>query len=773
MPRVPLGLLRLLLALGLLVAGAVRAEVGAAPPLQPLLAAVVLNGTTVNDNQWLHQEVSAGALRFWVDAAEARSWRLKVNERDARDIGGKPHVLLCSGRDRCSYDDSSALLLLTVADQDLSALSLQVNAAEALQPATPSTGAYLNYDLTGWYIRQPGAAGLLEGMVYTPRGHGALRLGGVTSGGRSARTLTQATWQVDWSRQAVSAQVGSIQSPDTSLAAGLALTGLRIGTNAALEPLRPRSLRPLIRAVAQQSQRTDVFVDGQFRQSAVVPYGPFQAELQPLFPGHGQADLISTDLTGKQTRLTEDYYYAPQLLRQGERTWSAGLGTLSADSLGASRHQPVLASASGRQGLSPQLTAQAELLWGRGASRLGLAADTVHPRWGSSSLGLVWQRTPAQPASRVWASAGHEYLSRTTFGAVRAEQAIGPCQARSPTDLLSDRMARPCRQFNGLIGLNIGPRWSLAAAADAQLNADRRPIRNLSLSLRLQAGARSQLAFVAQQVHLQGQSSMAVQVVWSQPIGATSAAQVGVQQQSGRPPSLQWSAQTTPALEPGVYAPQRQVFGNTGPDAEVGARVSDRNDQFDWRAEARLNRQRATTSAGIAGALGLAEGHLFATRRIYDAFVIVDVGLPDLPVLLDNREVARTNAAGWAIVSEARAHQPNVIGVDTSALPLQYALPRDQQAVVPALASGVLARFDVSDGGAAVQVRDERGQKIPSGAVVQVSTQRVGTAVTSRSEVFIERSDRAADVSIDWSGRRCKFRYLPDSPTQEYRCLPP
>jgi len=150
----------------------------------------------------------------------------------------------------------------------------------------------------------------------------------------------------------------------------------------------------------------------------------------------------------------------------------------------------------------------------------------------------------------------------------------------------------------------------------------------------------------------------------------------------------------------------------------------------------------------------------------------VEVGLPDLPVLLDNREVTRTNAAGWAVVTEGRAHQANNVGVDTSGLPIEYAIPRDQQNVVPASAAGVVARFDVSDGGVAVAVRDMASQPLPTGSMVRISTQLLPTAITSRGEVFLERSDRAAEVIIEWSGKRCRFSYQPQAePLGGYRCV--
>jgi len=195
---------------------------------------------------------------------------------------------------------------------------------------------------------------------------------------------------------------------------------------------------------------------------------------------------------------------------------------------------------------------------------------------------------------------------------------------------------------------------------------------------------------------------------------------------------------------------------------------------LDWRAEGTLDAHGGSSaSVGVNGAIGYAQGRAFASRRIDDAFVVVEVGVPDLPVLLDNREVARTNGAGWAVVTEARALQANRIGVDIAALPLQYSMPRDSLSVVPALGAGAALVFELSDGGATLAVRDAQGRAPPPGARVRVSTQRTGTAVTSHGEVFLERSDRRARVEIDAPAGRCSFDYDPATPAESYRCDPP
>ncbi len=551
----------------------------------------------------------------------------------------------------------------------------------------------------------------------------------------------------------------------------MSLTGLRIGSNPNLHPTVTQMLRPRIDGLADRSQRTDVFLDGLFRQTAQVPYGPYSIELQPQYPGRGSLDVVSTDVTGLQTRCTLSYYYVPQMLTPGAMEWSADIGVLANDGRHVGSNPPGIMSAIVRRGLNRQLTAQAQALFADGAARIALAAETAAPSRGLSSAGLIWQRSEAQPHGQFWLSAGHEYLAQEFSASVRTEQSANGCQSGEFTQALTDRLWRACRSVSSSISLNLGSRWSVAATLDERRENSTRNVSVASLSARLQSGVRNQLGLTLQRITVNNQVTTGIFLIWSQPLGTNYDGQISLQQRSREQASLAWSAQSLPPPDAQMETERFQTYGSVGEQSNAGVRWNQRAERADWRLEAQADSRGVSTSVGVAGAIGFAEGRTFTSRRIDDAFIVVDVGLPNLPVLLDNREVARTNEQGWAIVTEGRSYQANNVGVDTSALPIEYAMPRDQQSVVPTTAGGVLAQFDLSDGGISIPVQDDAGRPLPSGALVTISTQRLTTAVTSRGEVFFERSDRAAEVTIEWSGKRCRFNYQPQGdPPGGYRC---
>ena len=746
--------------------------------VEPVVVGLTVNGTVVSDAQMVYRDTGIENPRIWLPLDAARSWRLELSGRALRDFEGESHAAFCEAREGCLFDESAALLTVTAPPADFMPLRIEPPSDALVATSAAGAGGYLNYDVSTWKYGRAGMSALLDGHLYSRWGHGAVGLGSVYTGGHGTRALGRAIWQVDQPQRGRSFQFGSIAIPDTALGAGLPLTGLRVGSNAQLDPRSPPALRPIVDGLVDRPTRTDVFVDGLFRQTAQIPYGPYSIELLPQASGRGDIEVVTTDPGGLQTRVRIPYYQAPSMLRPGASEWSLDGGVLADDGLrrDVSAARPVVASGTWRLGLARWLTGQGQLLLSPKATRLMAGADTVDARWGTSSFGLVWQRSPSQRGGRAWLGAGHEFTSRDVSASLRGEQVIGACAVIGSTGALTDRLSRPCRHVSALVGASFGSRWSASAAADLRRDADGRSGSVLSLGARLQLAASSQVAINVQQVRVDGRSVAAIQLTYSRPIGGRYAAQAGFERRTDTGNAATWAVQQIPSPDAQAADGLRfQANGSAGErSSDANARWSDDAERFSWRSEVRVDRRGASGAGGIAGAVGFAEGRVFSTRRINDSFVLVEVGLAGLPVLLDNREVARTNGDGWAVVTGARARQENNIAVDVSALPIRYAMPRDQQSVVPGIASGALARFDLSDGGVALPVRDGDGEKLTPGSVARVSTQTLPTAVTSRSEVFVDRSDRAATITIEFAGRRCGLRYDPDAPQDgAYRCLAP
>lgn len=768
-----------------------RAQPDPDPPpsseLWSMMTAVVLNGAVVSDNQLVHLSGSGQRPQVWLPSELAIRWRMNVQGRAQLDIESVQHVAFCGDTDRCQHDDSTALLSIDLSGDALLPLRVGPPAVEPVAVSDSAAwGAYINYDVSAWHIGKPGLAGQVEGRVYSAHGHGALRLDGVVFSSRFNRGYVAAYWQIDDPVARRSLQIGSTAVPDLAQTPGLPIVGLHVGSNARLQPMSPIQLRPaMLIPEGPRSLRADIFVNGLFQQAADVPYGAFHVEAQALHPGFGSMDVMTTEIDGSKRVTVVPFYQSPQMLEPGRQEWSLDLGF--AESAGGRWHPRGLGltAASLRRGMHRQATLRGQVLAAERASRATLGVDLVDPRLGQVSLSVVKQRTPLHQTSLTWLGLGYERVSRRGLLALRAEQAVqGNCARPAAADgdmgdaarMIGERLMRPCSTVSAAAGLEMGAGWSVSAMYARQTGVHGRYLGVVSAGLRWQLSAQVQLAMTAQRQMVPGARTgqLNLSLVW--PIGSGWFGQSSAQRRHGHgtaaQSNLQWSASSVTPLEAGPRSRQ-QVFGTVGPQAEIGFRHADRTRHFDWQLEGRADSRRTTGRVGLHGAWGVAQGRPFMSRRIEDSFVMVDVGLPNLPVLLDNREVARTNGQGWAIVAEARAHQLNLIGVDTSALPIQYAMPRDQQQLVPGIHGGLVAVFDLSDGGIAVPLMDAAGQRLPAGTVVHISSQRLHTAVTSRGEVFLDRSDRAANLEALGPAGPCRARYEPQAGASALRCAAP
>ncbi len=118
-----------------------------------------------------------------------------------------------------------------------------------------------------------------------------------------------------------------------------------------------------------------------------------------------------------------------------------------------------------------------------------------------------------------------------------------------------------------------------------------------------------------------------------------------------------------------------------------------------------------------SGSLVIMAGDVLAGRRIDDAFALVSTdGVPNVPVLHEDREIGTTNGAGHLLVPDLVAYQSNHLAIDPLNLPADTAVSTTQLNLAPQSRAGVLARFPLHDfTGAQLQLLDANGAPLPVG----------------------------------------------------------
>jgi outer membrane usher protein len=213
---------------------------------------------------------------------------------------------------------------------------------------------------------------------------------------------------------------------------------------------------------------------------------------------------------------------------------------------------------------------------------------------------------------------------------------------------------------------------------------------------------------------------------------------------------------------------------NPGLDDNLGWRTLAGQQQGEDRAEGglyymgrygRLSGDLSTSSSqtamrlGAAGGLVMADGHVFATRRMDDSFAIAEVaGYGDVGMGLGNNVLTRTDAAGIALIPRLMAYQENPIRIDPTELPLSAEIDSIEQMAVPAWRSAVKVVFPVRSGHAAlIKLVFDDGEPAPAGAVVQIQGDKQEFYVARRGEVFVTGLQPANQVWLTWNNTKCQF----------------
>jgi outer membrane usher protein len=777
--------------------------------IDTVAVAVVINGVGVSDGELAHQ--LKGDTGWWLLADQLAHWRVMPDAVAARRFQGRLHERICGSASalHCVRDMEAPQLVIAAPTNSLRALRLPVEVPRSARPdaRTPAT-TYFNYELYGH--QSPGGAwftGVLALQTSTSWGHGGVAAG-VAHGlppdaSRNARPSwrnARASWQWDWPEQQQSLVVGDFASESRWSHGWLSMRGLRWASNASLDLQRGAAVRPWIGSEARQPSMAELLVDGLYRRSVQVPYGPVSIEADALTAGAGLLELVLKDERGERRSVIRPYYFAPELLAPQRTQFAIEMGVPGHGDQLPYRASSSMFSFNARHGWNERCTLDASLVLAGRQRGISFEADQVIGANGLLRTAISLIKRGGGPVLRL--SVGHEYQSRQLSSLIRLETvsaARSECPGcgidvgSAPPGPPTADWRPPANAFNlvpderrqMVLGLSVplGPQWHATATYLRQQTQSGSTLRMANLALNWRHAERLQLSLGLQTRTAQARSHLLNFGVllpfgngW---LGSSSVSQqrAGAVKQS----HLQWSAQSTfDSSDTGASAENNtrvQLFGSAGPSGYAGASMAGANRYVSWGADVQHRAGEYQVGGRVAGAWGWVAGQFFASRRIDQSFIVVDTdGQPDVPVYFENRFAGNTGPNGRLTVPGARAFQSNRISIDGRALPIQYTLADDQLDVVPPSRGAALARFEISDGGRQIALRRADGSVAPVGAEVSVSTQKAAGVVNSRGEVFVQFGRRAATIEVRWPGGQCRVDYAPavgasDHQAGEWVCL--
>ena len=631
------------------------------------------------------------------------------------------------------YEASTQRLYITADNRALAPHVLRPASPPALRTKETSLGAVVNYSVAAgayqtdsrWTASQ--LTGSFEERVFGAFGLLTNNLESAI-GGRGVEVVRLDTaWTWSDPRTLISWRGGDLITGGFAWTRSVRMAGLQIRRDFALRPDLVTMASPSITTSAAVPSVAEVMVNGAQVLSSETGAGPLQFRDLPAVQGPSETRVLLRDSLGRETSLVVPFFSSPELLRPGLVDFSAesgfarrAYGTKSAD-----YDSRLVASVSLRAGLTDWSTGELHVEGGG-----GFAGGGVGQVLRIGGLGVA---TAALSASQYRGETGAQLAlgAQTQLGRFSAQleyqstigQYLDLGAISAPRDLIGTPLsyAAPAHRLvqagvsTTLPSLSAwgGPALSLTYSAITEASGLARNVWSASLRQNLSHSASMFVTAYEAGAH-NGGTGVFAGIAF--PFGSSGTASVGVESDQGAA-SAYADVSHQGGLEPGSTSWRLRAEGGDRQDLEAEAAY---RAQFGQGAVAveRLDRQ-TLVQGRLDGALVLMGGQAFTANRIDNAFALVDVGAPRVPVTVDNRRVGVTDARGQLLVPYLSAYDANTVGIDAAAMPADLILADDHRVATPAAGAGVLVRFKAKSVAAAslLTMRDGRGASLPVGAV--------------------------------------------------------
>ena len=584
--------------------------------------------------------------------------------------------------------------------------------------ASRDWGALLNYDLyasanmaDGEQIVPAPLSGSFEARAFGPFGLIEQTFSALSAPLEAHRLDT--TWSYSDPQSTRTYRAGDIATGALSWTRPSRLGGVQIQNDFGLRSDIVTYPVPSISGSAALPSSVDIYIDNTNRFSSTIPAGPFDIVDVPVITGAGTVELVVRDPTGKQIVTKADYFASPQLLKPGLSDYSAELGFARTHfGTDADGYDPrLMGSASIRTGATDWLTWEGHAEGGIGLINGGSGLVAALGRLGTGQFSVAGSTTGAGNGLQVTGSVQLAFGS-VTFGA-RAQRSFGRYEdiaSFTAPDRSAQSAHNPATTYQLSLSLPTPFEGGRANLSYTRLDLDSAPSAQIvaaSYGQRLFGGSASATAYtdlnsrnygMSMSFHRSlGDDLSAGVSVHRDPQGLSLAADLG-HYGGNQIGDIGWNVQANQGTTTDFSASARTKL----PAATLRARVSHSGGQ-------------TGASGELSGAVVAADGGLFFSNPVEDAFAVVDVGAKDVPVLYRNNIVGVTGKNGKMLVPGLTAYEKNRISIDPVKLPLDRMVDDTTAIVSPPRGAGVTVKFgEQSTGGTAlVSFRDTKGNYLP------------------------------------------------------------
>ena len=709
-------------------------------------------------------------------------WRLELkSDVPSIDFKGQPYIPLSAIPDfKAKVDFANQAVSLSFSPTSFAPLRLTKELVKKplVSPVLPSL--FVNYDFSfaGSKFRDGPSTndlGLLSEIgfsnawgVLTSSQAGRNLLGNRTLGDSRTWRRLETTFTRDFPDDNRTLRLGDTTSRAGTWGRNAYFGGIQFGTNFALTPGFIRQPLPVLTGLSTAPSTVELYVNDVLRQTSSVPTGPFTLDNFPVMTTGGEARLVVRDLLGRETVITQSFLTNAQLLARGLNDWSLEAGTLRRELGNASnRYGSGFASGTWSRGVTADTTLEGRAEATRDMQVIGISLI--------NALRAQWLGKAAIATSReLSAGNGFHWLIGVDRQGLRSSASFEVRGAsRDFRQLGLDATTKPIKlQLAGNWNLHAdgGDSFGLGFASITQYEGPR--VSTVSGNYSTRVGARGSINLTVSHA-IAGATGTAAGATLILPLSDT---------------RIVTSSLTHRRGGDDFYASAAQ---NPGPSSDLGWRVLTGRQQNQARVEGGIytfgrygslngdvsfSRDQQALRAGVTGGVVLADGHLFATRRVDESFAVAEVaGFGNVGIGIGSNVLTRTDAKGIALIPRLMPYQNNSVRIDPKELPINAELDTIEQIAVPAWRSAVKVNFPVRSGrGALVKITLDDGDVAPAGATVNIVGDKQEFYVARRGEAFVTGLQPVNRLLLKWQKQECTFELTlpPDAPDEIVRVGP-
>lgn len=664
----------------------------------------------------------------------------------------------------CEYSYEKQRLYLT-ADADLFPAQVITSTRKNTLAITKSRGALLNYDI---YYRNYESGSATTDILQQWRAFSELGIFETTANfrkewnGSSNTSVSEGTtrydsfWQYNDEEKMRFWRVGDLLTSGNPLARQVRMGGLKLSRRFELNPQFVSYPYPEFVGSAVLPSDVEVFVNNYKMFSGNVDPGNFILDSEPRVNGFASASIVTTDINGQAVTRDLQFYVAPELLKKGVYDYDLNLGMLRQNfGIKSFDYDTNLTGiADIRYGLTNNITLSSHTELNKDIYNLGIGTDFTYGNAGVFSFALAHGK--GKDNSGLLGSAGYRFQADNwgLSAEIKQQQAgysdIGTSQAISP--IKREAQVNAAYSFGNGVSLGIG-------YFDIE-KFDNENRQLLSGFYNQSIGESSLSANVNLDLNTK---DLSVGLNLSIPFGQRSRASINHVQNRRAKNRTVASASMSRVGNRGFKGAVSNVIGSS----DLSANGSWRTDKVEL-SSGYYNRGRSSGYWGqLSGSLVLSKNRLLMGNRIADTFAVVSTGgIKDVPVMVENQVVGKSDGDGILLVTGLASYNPVNVSISTKTLPIDTNVVNDRVQIMAAENHGIDVDFELYQTKAAIIIlNDESGQPIPVGATASLNGEQGDNFVGWDGELYLEKLKDNNTLILTWDDKQCvaEFPYIKKS----------